>query len=32
MNELPEIIGARRAAQPADNDDIDDFFAMETNV
>ena len=32
MNELSEIIAARQAAQPADNDDIDDFFAMETNV
>ena len=30
MNEQPEIIAARQAAQPAVEDDIDDFFATET--
>lgn len=31
MNVQPEIIAARQTAQPAVDDDIDDFFAMETN-
>lgn len=30
MNVQPEIIAARQAAQPAVDDDIDDFFATET--
>jgi len=32
MNEQPEIIAARQAAQPAVDDDMDDFFTTETNV
>jgi PTS system mannose-specific IIA component len=32
MNDQPEIIAARQAAQPAVDDDIDDFFAMEKNA
>lgn len=30
MNVQPEILAARQAAQPAVDDDIDDFFATET--
>ncbi|HED5896969.1 TPA: PTS fructose transporter subunit IIA [Salmonella enterica] len=32
MNVQPEIIASHQAAQPAVDDDIDDFFAMETNT
>ncbi len=30
MNVQPEIIAARQTIQPAVDDDIDDFFAAET--
>ncbi|MEJ5174586.1 PTS sugar transporter subunit IIA [Erwinia sp. MYb416] len=32
MNDQPEIIAARQAEKPAVDDDMDEFFAMETNT